>query len=132
MRHLVEGKGLADRIGIDSAGTSGWHVGEAPDGRAQQEARSRGIDLSHQRGRGVADCDFADFDYILAMDTANFETLLSRCPAQYRDRIYRCMDFAPELGIQDVPDPYYGGDQGFVKVFDMLESACIAPSCDFC
>lgn len=124
-RHLLKSRRLERHIQVDSAGTSGWHVGEAPDGRACQEAQRRGIDLSGQRSRAVDHNDFDTFDYILAMDTENYRNLRALCPEDKQNRIYRCMDFAPKLGIQDVPDPYYGGDDGFKKVFDMVESACL-------
>lgn len=125
LRHLLKSRGLERHIQVDSAGTSGWHVGEAPDGRACQEAQRRGIDLSGQRSRAVDQNDFDTFDYILAMDTENYRNLRALCPEENQNRIYRCMDFAPKLGIQDVPDPYYGGDDGFKKVFDMVEAACL-------
>lgn len=122
-RRLAEERGIDGDLFIDSAGTSGWHVGEAPDPRAQEEALRRGIDLSGQRSRQVQRDDFARFDYILAMDGDNLRELKSLCPRQYRDRLHRCTDFAPDLGVNAVPDPYYGGPGGFGRVFDIIEAS---------
>lgn len=119
---LVRDAGLQDRIDIDSAGTHAYHVGEQPDRRSQATARGRGIDLSTQRARRVNGNDFGMFDYVLAMDSDNHEILADACPPEYRDRLFRFLEFAPELG-RDVPDPYYGGPQGFENVFDMVETA---------
>ena len=118
----VRDAGLDAVIGIDSAGTHAYHVGNGADGRAQATARNRGIDLSGQRARQVNANDFALFDYVLAMDSDNYDILASACPAKYADRLFRYLEFAPELG-RDVPDPYYGGPQGFENVFDMVETA---------
>lgn len=120
---LVAEAGWQDRIEVDSAGTHAYHAGEPPDERAQMEAARRGVDLSGQRARAVTETDFAEFDYILAMDSSNLNILQSRCPAAYRDRLARLLDFAPHLGETDVPDPYYGGQQGFSRVLDLVEAA---------
>ena len=124
-RALVEKKGLGDRIEIDSAGTSGWHQGEAPDPRSQEEALEHGVDLSDQRSRVVVSRDFTHFDYICAMDSSNLRELKRSCPIGYGGRLYRFTDFAPDLDIQDVPDPYYGGDDGFLKVYQIIEASAV-------
>jgi protein-tyrosine phosphatase len=121
--HLVEKQGTRDRFMIDSAGTHAYHVGEQPDTRAQQTARQRGIDLSYIRARKFAYSDFEMFDHILAMDSDNYAILLDACPVQYQDKIKLFLDFAPERGERDVPDPYYGGQNGFDHVFDLVEDA---------
>lgn len=121
--HLVEKQGTRDRFMIDSAGTHAYHVGEQPDTRAQQTARQRGIDLSYIRARKFAYTDFEMFDHILAMDSDNYAILLDACPAQYQDKIKLFLDFAPERNERDVPDPYYGGQNGFDHVFDLVEDA---------
>ena len=121
---LLQQRGLDRDIDVDSAGTGAWHAGSPPDERASAEASRRGISLDHQRARKVRDEDFENFDLIVAMDSDNLSDLKQRCPKPYRDRLHRCMDFAPTLGLQDVPDPYYGGNKGFVKVFDLVEQAC--------
>ncbi len=118
---LVEQSGLHELIRIDSAGTHAYHVGEPPDERATQAARRRGVDLSTQRARRVSEIDFHEFDYLIAMDQSNFGDLLASCPGEYRGKIRLLLDFAGEPGKSDVPDPYYGGGQGFERVLDLVE-----------
>jgi protein-tyrosine phosphatase len=122
-RHVLRTRAPHLEIHIDSAGTHDYHVGEPPDSRALAAAHRRGIDISALRARLVADEDFASFDLILAMDEENRRTLQSRAHAQYRDRIRLLMDFAPAAAKRAVPDPYYGGAQGFEEVLDLLEEA---------
>ena len=122
-RKLVRDEGLADIIKTDSSGTSGWHVGEAPDPRAQEAASQRGIDISDLRGRRSLARDFHDFDYVLAMDRRNYADLLALAPTGTEDCLHMFLNFAPQLGETEVPDPYYGGDQGFDDVLDMIEAA---------
>jgi protein-tyrosine phosphatase len=121
--HLVEQSGTRDRFVIDSAGTHAYHVGEQPDTRAQQTARQRGIDLSFIRARKFSRADFEQFDHILAMDLDNYEILLDACPPEHRDKVRMFLDYAPERDERDVPDPYYGGQNGFDHVFDLVEDA---------
>jgi len=120
-RDLVEREGLSDTIHIDSAGTHAYHIGEPPDGRAQAEAKRRGIDISGLRGRQARAADFKDFDYVLAMDRSNHENLLSICPLDMEQRLSMFLDFAPDVDRREVPDPYYEG--GFDSVYDMIEQA---------
>lgn len=120
---LINDHGLADHFSIDSAGTHAYHVGNAPDLRAQSAARDRGIELSTLRARMVTDQDFEHFDYLLAMDDENYSILINACPNQYRDKIKYFLDYAPELNQREVPDPYYGGQYGFERVLDMVEAA---------
>lgn len=122
-RKLVEEAGLADRIEIDSAGTHAYHVGEPPDSRAQETALRRGIQMADLRARRAEPDDFHYFDYILAMDRDNYRSLSSICPPGHQQRLTLFLDFAPELGLREVPDPYYGGPSGFERVFDMVEAA---------
>jgi protein-tyrosine phosphatase len=110
-------------IEIDSAGTHDYHVGEPPDRRSIAAAARRGIDLRSLRARQVADADFAHFDLILAMDRLNHVTLLDRSPAPFHDRIRLFLEYAPATGMEDVPDPYYGGPTGFEQVLDLVEEA---------
>ncbi len=124
-RALIDREGLGDRISIDSAGVGSWHIGEAPDRRAQAAARLRGIDLSSQRGRQVKAQDFDRFDYVIAMDSDNHRDLSGLCPADKKDCLHKFLQFAPDLGHGDVPDPYYGGDGGFDAVLDLIEAASI-------
>jgi len=120
-RDLVEREGLSDKIRTDSAGTHAYHIGEPPDGRAQAEAKRRGIDISGLRGRQARANDFKDFDYVLAMDRSNHQNLLSICPLDMEDRLTMFLDFAPDVARREVPDPYYEG--GFDSVYDMIEQA---------
>jgi protein-tyrosine phosphatase len=120
---MVDEAGLTDRIEIDSAGTHAYHVGKPADARAQATAMERGIRMDDLRARQVDAGDFALFDYVLAMDRDNLEILERMCPAEHRTRVRLFMDFAPDWGMAEVPDPYYGGPQGFEQVFDMVEAA---------
>lgn len=121
-RKLVADHGLADRIEIDSAGTGAWHVGSPPDSRAQAEARRRGMDLSGLRARQVRREDFERFDLILAMDRENLENLWAMCPPSCRDKVRMFTSFGPPGCPEEVPDPYYGGPEGFRRVFDLIEA----------
>jgi protein-tyrosine phosphatase len=109
-------------VEIDSAGTHDYHVGEPPDRRSIAAARRRGIDLSGLRARQVTATDFERFDLIVAMDRLNHVTLLDRSPGQYHSRIRTLLEFAAGRG-HDVPDPYYGGSEGFETVLDLVEAA---------
>ncbi len=122
---VVEEADLNGRIAIDSAGTHAYHVGEGPDRRAIQAAAKRGIDLGGQRARRVEEADFTRFDYVLAMDSSNLDDLLSICPKQHRDKVRLFLEFAKNPLQQDVPDPYYGGGQGFERVLDLVEAGSL-------
>ena len=100
-----------------------YHVGKPPDSRAQDTAQNRGIDLRDLRARKAQPEDFEYFDYILAMDQDNYHGLCKICPPGYERKIALFMDYAPRMKIREVPDPYYGGPQGFEQVFDMVEAA---------
>ena len=120
---LVEREGFGHLIEVDSAGTHAYHVGNPPDSRAQDIARRRGFDLSSQRARKAQSEDFKNFDYLVAMDQDNFHGLMSICPVGMEGKIHLLMDYAPAFRTREVPDPYYGGDTGFERVFDMVEAA---------
>lgn len=121
--HLVREAGLDMQIQVDSAGTHAYHVGNPPDTRAQQTARRRGIDLSGQRARQAMREDFHTFDYVLAMDRDNHALLADLCPEGQEHKLRLFLEFAPQLTEREVPDPYYGGAEGFERVFDMVEAA---------
>lgn len=108
---------------VDSAGTHDYHIGSPPDSRSIAAARRRGIDLSNLRARMVSVEDFEHFDLILAMDEQNLRELQRRARPEQRDRLRLMMDYAPDAGRRIVPDPYYGGPQGFEEVLDLLEQA---------
>ena len=121
--HLVSQRGLAESIRVDSCGTGGWHVGEPPDARATAEAGKRGYDLSSLRARQVQPEDFRRFDYILAMDHTNLADLQGMCPADYDGHLGLFLGFAGRADTDEVPDPYYGGREGFGHVLDLVEMA---------
>ncbi|TBU83198.1 protein-tyrosine-phosphatase [Pseudomonas daroniae] len=122
LRQRLQQAGLAERIEVDSAGTGDWHVGKAPDQRAQEAASRRGYDLSNLRGRQVSVDDFARFDLVLTMDTANLCDLQRMRPAQTRGELDLYLR-RYQLAVDEVPDPYYGGANGFEQVLDLLEQA---------
>lgn len=122
-RSLIQQAKLQDRIEVDSAGTHAYHLGDPPDPRAQAAAARRGIDLGGLRGRQTTLRDFHYFDYVIAMDRENYSHLLSRCPPELQYKVRLFMEFAPDYGHEDVPDPYYGGTTGFDRVLDMIEDA---------
>jgi protein-tyrosine phosphatase len=123
LRHRVAEAGLADRIKVDSAGTHDFHVGDAPDPRAQQAATRRGYDLSRLRGRQVIRRDFIEFDYVLAMDRYNLKALAPICPEEQRHKLKLFMEFAPGAEDLEIPDPYHGEEEDFEAVLDRLEAA---------
>ena len=120
-RHMLWEKNLEEVVEVDSAGTHGYHVGEAPDPRTQQAATRRGYDLSMIHARQVAPHDFEYFDLILAMDRRNFESLRLICPSERIDRLRLFMSYSKNYDTDDVPDPYYGLGQGFDLVLSMIE-----------
>ena len=124
LEKLVADAGWAGRIAVDSAGTHGYHVGEPPDERAQRHAARRGYDLSAQRARELRRDDFARFDLVLVMDAANERAARALCPGDRTGRLRRLTDFCRTGGASEVPDPYYGGAQGFEEVLDLGEDAC--------
>jgi len=121
---MLESEGLSSSVSVDSAGTGAWHAGHSPDGRAQQAAISRGVNLSHIRARQVEIEDFEMFDYILAMDKTNLNDLLDQSPEAYKEKIKLFLSFGQNDKILEVPDPYYGGVKGFDTVLNLVESAC--------
>jgi protein-tyrosine phosphatase len=122
-RTLVEQAGLADRIGADSAGTHGYHIGEPPDPRTQAAASARGYDLSGLRARRIAREDFSRFDLVLALDRDHHTILAGFAPPSAGRKLRLLMEFARRSGTDEVPDPYYGGPDGFERVLDLVEDA---------
>lgn len=121
---MVADAGLQHRISVDSAGTHGYHVGEAPDRRSQQHASRRGYDLSGQRARQLTAQDFEDFDLVLVMDAANETAARRIASSSQQQRMKRLTDYCQRFDDQEVPDPYYGGERGFEHVLDLVEDAC--------
>jgi protein-tyrosine phosphatase len=123
-RKQLREAGLIDRIHTDSAGTHAYHIGSPPDRRSREAAVKRGIDISDLRARVVIAEDFERFDYVLAMDADNLSALQAMRSRQSRAHVGLLMEFAPADCAREVPDPYYGGQQGFEKVLDMVETGC--------
>ena len=119
-RSMAKMRGMQDKLTIDSAGTGAWHAGEPADARMQQACRKRGYALT-SRARQVVAQDFQRFDLILAMDRDNHRDLLARCPANHQAKVRLFRSFDPEPDSEDVPDPYYGGPDGFEHVVDIVE-----------
>lgn len=123
-QHMVDEAGLSDVISTDSVGTHNYHIGEAPDARAQIAARKRGYDLSLLKARQISREDFADADLILAMDWENLSYLQQNCPKVYHYKLMLLMRFSNDFEEATVPDPFYGGAENFKKVLDYIENAC--------
>lgn len=125
MRHLVQERGLEDRVEVDSAGTGAWHVGQPPDPRSIEVAARNGVSLEGQSARKVRPSDFSDFTRVVAMDDSNLRDLRGVEPAGSAADLRMLRDSDPQ-GPGDVPDPYYGGDDGFDRVYDMVMRSCRA------
>lgn len=125
LRHKLRELGLEGCIEVDSAGTGDWHVGKSPDSRTRQAAQRRGYDLSALRGRQVCASDFSRFDLILAMDNSNLEHLRRLRPGKATAELDLFLR-RYELARDEVPDTYYGGEEGFEQVLDLLEQGCAA------
>lgn len=122
-RHAIAAAGLRDAIEVDSAGTHGYHVGEAPDSRSRKAAEGRGYDLSPLRARQLRPEDFDAFDLLLAMDASHLAHMRRICPPGREHKLELFMRYATTHGREDVPDPYYGGARGFELVLDYCEDA---------
>lgn len=110
-------------VHIESAGTSGWHVNEPPDPRAIEAGETRGYSFAGQASRKVTRADFGTYDFILAMDDDNFSALSDMCPETHASKLALFLDYAPQISVREVPDPYYGGLDGFGNVLDLIEAA---------
>lgn len=124
MLHLLQQRGLSDHVRVDSAGTAAYHVGNGADSRSIRHAQKRGIALP-SRARQFKAGDFERFDYVLAMDSQNLVNLLSLSQGRHDDKLHLLRDFDPDSPPgSSVPDPYYGGEQGFEEVLDLCFSSC--------
>ncbi|WP_422860175.1 low molecular weight protein-tyrosine-phosphatase [Flagellimonas sp. S174] len=112
------------KVFVDSAGTAGYHVGNPPDPRSIAVAKSHGLDIGHQRCRKFSVLDFDEFDHIYVMDKSNFSNVLGLATTEHQSKKVRLLLSELSSGPQEVPDPYYGGDDGFEKVYQLIESAC--------
>ncbi len=122
-RHLVEKEGLQGKIKIDSCGTAAHHQGEAADLRMQEHAKKRGFELT-SIARGLERSDLEEFDYIITMDNSNYKNVVALTADDLKYKIKMMMDFSSNHPHDQVPDPYYGGPDGFELVLDLLEDAC--------
>jgi protein-tyrosine phosphatase len=121
VRERLDGLGLDPVVELDSAGTGSWHIGKAPDARTRSAGAQRGYNMDGLRARQVVPEDFQHFDYVLAMDQANLADLAMMRPRDARAELRLFLDFHPQHQQRDVPDPYYGGEQGFADVLDLVE-----------
>jgi protein-tyrosine phosphatase len=119
---LVDEQGLSDRIKVDSAGTHSYHIGSTPDSRSQSMAQSKGVDLSGLSARQFQSTDFHDFDYLIAMDQANFTNMAAITPENPRGQLDLMLDYSKQYDGREVPDPYFG-EGGFDLVFEMVSEA---------
>ena len=124
MKSLITREGLNEKIEVDSAGTIPYHSGELPDPRMRRHAALRGYNLESRARHFDQGIDFDKFDYIIAMDEANYSYLQSFNKGEYSGKLFKLSRFAGQVKFEDVPDPYYSGAQGFEKVLDLLEDAC--------
>ena len=122
---LINEQNIASKFAVDSAGTHAYHVGNPPDARAQQAALRRGVELQQLRARKLHSSDYEYFDYILVMDDDNYAIASHECPKEHKGKVKYFLDYAPQLGVREVPDPYYGGKHGFEQVLDMVEDASL-------
>jgi protein-tyrosine phosphatase len=122
-RHVAQKAGILDSLIIDSAGLGSWHVGHPPDQRAQDALASRGISIADLRARQVTPEDFETFDLILAMDKANRKGLQKLAPKHAQDKITLFLDCAPNLSVHEIPDPFFGGTEGFDYVVQLVDAA---------
>jgi len=129
MQNKVNQRGLSECFEIDSAGTHAYHVGEKSDARSRATARRNNVDMEYIRARKIAINDYDHFDYILAMDEDNLSLIDYYAPENSRAKTMLFLEFAKQAGLQNesiVPDPYYGGDDGFEQVFNLVDIGCDA------
>jgi protein-tyrosine phosphatase len=122
-RQLLIDHSLENKVEVDSAGTGGWHVGSAPDSRAQEAANQRGVNLSNLKARQVTSKDFDEFDLLIAMDIDNQNKLYEIARPEQENKVKLLLQYSKKFEQTEVPDPYYGGDNGFDLVLDMIEES---------
>ena len=120
----ISARGLDSYIGVESAGTHVFKPGHRPDKRAQQVAKKNGISIERFKASAIEPEDFHRHDYIIAMDRENLRSLQAICPEEQAGNLLLIMDYAPEAGLRDVPDPYFGNLSGFERVLELLDVAC--------
>lgn len=122
-RAMVERAGLAQHVSVDSCGTHDYHVGDPPDPRACAHAKRRGYDITALRARMLDRDDFERFDLLIALDRGHEQILRRRAPPSAKDKVRLLMGYVPELGLREVPDPYFGGPEDFERALDLIERA---------
>ncbi len=122
-RHLLREHDLEGKVRVDSAGTDAYHEGEPPDSRTVRVARDNGIEISDLRARRIKKQDFAEFDYIFAMDRGHYDFLLRAAPKEPKARVSLFLEDAGHAELKDVPDPWAGGEEGFLFVFDLISAS---------
>ncbi|GAB4507516.1 MAG: low molecular weight protein-tyrosine-phosphatase [Allomuricauda sp.] len=123
---ILRSKVDSDKVLVDSAGTAGYHIGNPPDNRSIAVARKYGLDISHQRCRKFSRSDFLEFDLIYVMDRSNFSDVAQLASNAQEAQKVKLLLSEVDLDLQEVPDPYYGGDDGFENVYQMVDQACEA------
>jgi len=123
-RQKIVELGLSDAVKVDSAGTHDLHPNSPPDERSQAHAAKRGYDLSDLRARQIQEADFEEYDLIAVMDQDNLAMVIEKCPPEHRHKVRRLTEFCIRFDSEAVPDPYYGGANGFEHVLDLIEDAC--------
>lgn len=121
---ILQSKVDSDSVFVDSAGTAGYHVGNPPDKRSIAVAKKHGLNIDHQKCRKFSKADFSAFDYIYVMDRSNFSDVAALASNQEEANKVKLLLSEVELGIKEVPDPYYGGNDGFENVYQMIDRAC--------
>lgn len=119
----IQTSGLKDYVEVASSGTHDYHVGGPADARSHQAALGRGIDMTSHRAQHFKKEHFEQYDYILVMDRSNYDHVMRMCPNGFQDKVHYFLDFAPQLKVKEVPDPYHGGPEGFENVLDLIEAA---------
>lgn len=123
-RHIAKQRGVLSMFTVDSAGLSSWHVGHPPDERAREALARRGAEISELRARRVVAADFEKYDLILAMDRSIRQSLLKIAPAEHEAKIGLFLDYAPNLCVREIPDPFFGEEDGFDYVCQLIDAAC--------
>ena len=125
LAYKLEQAGLADQVQVDSCGTGGYHIGEPPHRESIRVAEQHAVPLAHLRARQVARADFETFDRVVAMDRQNRQDLLAlESSGRFHDKVTLFMDYVPDAPSPDVPDPYFGGPDGFDYVYDLVDTGC--------
>jgi protein-tyrosine phosphatase len=122
-QYMVQTSGLKDYVQVASSGTHDYHVGRPADTRSHQAALDRGVDMAEHRAQHFKKEHFEQYDYILVMDHKNHEHVMHMCPNGFQEKVHYFLDFAPQLNVKEVPDPYFGGTDGFENVLDLIEAA---------